>query len=321
MTKSIDLRQFIRDVPDLPEARHPVPRRDAAPRPTRRLFRAAVDALAAPFQGQGVDRVLGIESRGFIFGRRARRDLDTGLVPSASRASCPGARRNATYELEYGTDKSRSTWTLSSRGPEGAARRRSARHGRHGGRRLSSLAREAEPVGRAPDRAPASSMAAREARRGSGARGDGVLGSQRESRDRIGLLVARRIVRAYDDVPRAVDPGSPGASSNCHGQREAATSGMRVTTWSVDAPSSSSSPISSSPARLGRSVSSPTIGAADYGPGMRGRGDLHAGLLLGPFRRGHQRAGNDAELVDLPHPRWSRLRRIGDRIRERRGLR
>jgi adenine phosphoribosyltransferase len=45
-----------------------------------RAFRAAVEALAAPFRSDGIDRVLGIESRGFILGAPVALALGAGLV-------------------------------------------------------------------------------------------------------------------------------------------------------------------------------------------------------------------------------------------------
>ena len=55
-------------------------------------FRDTVDALAAPYMGQTIDRVVGIESRGFILAPRSPTGSAPASCPSASRASCPRRR-------------------------------------------------------------------------------------------------------------------------------------------------------------------------------------------------------------------------------------
>lgn len=67
-------------------------------------FRTAVDQLATPFQGQSIDLVVGIESRGFIFGSAVADRLQTGFAPVRKPGKLPSTTVRATYELEYGTD-------------------------------------------------------------------------------------------------------------------------------------------------------------------------------------------------------------------------
>ena len=67
-------------------------------------FRAAVDALAAPFAAEGVDLVVGIESRGFIFGSAVADRLRTGFAPVRKPGKLPSQTERATYQLEYGSD-------------------------------------------------------------------------------------------------------------------------------------------------------------------------------------------------------------------------
>jgi len=67
-------------------------------------FRAAVDAMAAPYVGQHVDLVVGIESRGFIFGAAVADRLNAGFAPVRKLGKLPHATRRASYQLEYGTD-------------------------------------------------------------------------------------------------------------------------------------------------------------------------------------------------------------------------
>lgn len=67
-------------------------------------FRAAVDSLALPFEGQGIDVVVGIESRGFIFGSAVADRINAGFTPVRKPGKLPSTTVRATYDLEYGTD-------------------------------------------------------------------------------------------------------------------------------------------------------------------------------------------------------------------------
>jgi adenine phosphoribosyltransferase len=67
-------------------------------------FRAAVDSLALPFQNQGIDIVVGIESRGFIFGAPVAQRIGTGFAPVRKPGKLPFTTLRETYALEYGTD-------------------------------------------------------------------------------------------------------------------------------------------------------------------------------------------------------------------------
>lgn len=67
-------------------------------------FRETIDALAAPYVGQGVDRVVGIESRGFILAAAVADRLGAGFVPIRKPGKLPAATLRESYALEYGTD-------------------------------------------------------------------------------------------------------------------------------------------------------------------------------------------------------------------------
>ncbi len=67
-------------------------------------FRETIDALAAPYAGQGVDRVVGIESRGFILAAAVADRLGAGFVPIRKPGKLPSATLGESYALEYGTD-------------------------------------------------------------------------------------------------------------------------------------------------------------------------------------------------------------------------
>jgi adenine phosphoribosyltransferase len=67
-------------------------------------FQMAVDAMTAPHQSARVDLVVGIESRGFIFGSAMADRLRTGFAPVRKLGKLPAQTRRASYALEYGTD-------------------------------------------------------------------------------------------------------------------------------------------------------------------------------------------------------------------------
>jgi adenine phosphoribosyltransferase len=67
-------------------------------------FQMAVDAMAAPHRGKKIDVVVGIESRGFIFGAAVADRLKCGFAPVRKLGKLPSKTRRASYELEYGTD-------------------------------------------------------------------------------------------------------------------------------------------------------------------------------------------------------------------------
>ena len=66
-------------------------------------WRFAVDALASRYQSERVDVVVGVESRGFIFGGAIAHQLQAGFVPVRKVGKLPGKTIEVEYELEYGT--------------------------------------------------------------------------------------------------------------------------------------------------------------------------------------------------------------------------
>jgi adenine phosphoribosyltransferase len=98
-----DLRRFIRDVPDFPK--DGILFRDVTPLlADPGALRRAVDAMAAPFRELGIDRVLGIESRGFLLGAPVALALGAGLAIVRKPGKLPWRTVRASYELEYGSD-------------------------------------------------------------------------------------------------------------------------------------------------------------------------------------------------------------------------
>ena len=67
-------------------------------------FQMAVEAMTAPHRGQSIDLVVGIESRGFIFGAALADRLKTGFAPVRKLGKLPSKTRRASYALEYGAD-------------------------------------------------------------------------------------------------------------------------------------------------------------------------------------------------------------------------
>ncbi len=97
------LKAAIRDVPDFPKPgvvfkdittllRDPV------------LFRRSIDLLVAACGDRPVDKVVAIESRGFLFGGAVAHQLGAGFVPVRKPGKLPCRTVEASYELEYGTD-------------------------------------------------------------------------------------------------------------------------------------------------------------------------------------------------------------------------
>lgn len=97
------LRTLIRDVPDFPKPG--ILFKDFTP-----LIRdpaglaLAVELMANPYRGKGIELVVGAESRGFIFGMALAQSLSAGFVPVRKPGKLPAAKRSIAYELEYGKD-------------------------------------------------------------------------------------------------------------------------------------------------------------------------------------------------------------------------
>ena len=67
-------------------------------------FRDVIGALAAPYDGKGIDHVVGIESRGFILGAAVANQLGSGFVPIRKPGKLPSKTHREDYALEYGSD-------------------------------------------------------------------------------------------------------------------------------------------------------------------------------------------------------------------------
>ena len=98
-----DLKQYIREVPEFPKPgilfydittllQHPL------------ALRMAVDRFVWLFAAKRIDKVVGIESRGFMFGPIVAYDLNAGFVPVRKPGKLPYEKIRESYDLEYGTD-------------------------------------------------------------------------------------------------------------------------------------------------------------------------------------------------------------------------
>ena len=98
----IDLKSLIRTIPDYPKPG--IMFRDVTTlMGNAGGFKAAVDALVAPFVGK-VDAVAGIEARGFIFGGAVAERLGCGFIPIRKKGKLPWTTIGQPYTLEYGID-------------------------------------------------------------------------------------------------------------------------------------------------------------------------------------------------------------------------
>lgn len=100
----MDLRDYIRTVPDFPKPG--IMFRDITTvlsNPTS--FQMLVDSLVERYQGLTIDKVVGIESRGFIVGAPVALALQVGFVPVRKPGKLPADVVGIDYELEYGKDR------------------------------------------------------------------------------------------------------------------------------------------------------------------------------------------------------------------------
>lgn len=99
----MDLTKFIRAVPDFPKKG--ILFRDITPLlKNPAALKTAVKMLADPFRDNGVTDVIGIESRGFIFGSPLAIELGVGFIPIRKPGKLPCQTSREEYSLEYGTD-------------------------------------------------------------------------------------------------------------------------------------------------------------------------------------------------------------------------
>ena len=99
-----DLRATIRTIPDYPKPG--IMFRDITTLlGDARAFRRAVDELVQPWAGMKIDKVAGIEARGFILGGAVAHELGRGFIPIRKKGKLPHQTVRMAYLLEYGSDE------------------------------------------------------------------------------------------------------------------------------------------------------------------------------------------------------------------------
>jgi adenine phosphoribosyltransferase len=97
----MDLRPYIRDIPDFPKPG--IIFKDITPLlADPQAFGYVVSHLAQRYAGRGLSRILGVESRGFVFGAALARDLRLPFIPARKPGKLPYKTIAESYDLEYG---------------------------------------------------------------------------------------------------------------------------------------------------------------------------------------------------------------------------
>ena len=99
----MNLKDFIRDIPDFPQPG--ILFRDITPLlRNAAAFNYAVDQLAERYQGQPLDAIVAVESRGFLFGAPLACRMSKPLITVRKPGKLPGATISVEYDLEYGSN-------------------------------------------------------------------------------------------------------------------------------------------------------------------------------------------------------------------------
>lgn len=99
----MDLQKWIRDVPDYPKPG--IIFKDITTLlKDKYAFRESINEMVAHYRDQKIDQIVGIESRGFIFGAALAYQLGTGFVPVRKPKKLPSKTERMEYQLEYGSD-------------------------------------------------------------------------------------------------------------------------------------------------------------------------------------------------------------------------
>lgn len=102
-TQSIELNNYIRDVPDFPKPG--ILFKDITPLlMNHAAFAATIDRFADEFANQGIEVIAAAEARGFLFAAPLALRLGVGMVPIRKPGKLPYQKHSYSYELEYGTD-------------------------------------------------------------------------------------------------------------------------------------------------------------------------------------------------------------------------
>lgn len=99
----MNLKKLIRDVPDFPKAG--IIFKDITPLlKNAKGFKSAINHMAKKYKDKKIDKIVSMESRGFIFGPALALKLGGGFVPVRKKGKLPYKTTSVEYQLEYGTD-------------------------------------------------------------------------------------------------------------------------------------------------------------------------------------------------------------------------
>ena len=98
-----ELKNIIRDIPDFPK-KGIVFKDITTLLSDAKSFHRMIDLIAHRYVGQHIDKIVGIEARGFILGSALAYKLGTGITLVRKPGKLPHKTRQVTYDLEYGTD-------------------------------------------------------------------------------------------------------------------------------------------------------------------------------------------------------------------------
>jgi adenine phosphoribosyltransferase len=101
--KPAELSQCIRDIPDFPK-KGIIFKDISTLIKNQKAFKASIDILAEKYGHEKIDYIVGIESRGFIFGAPLAYKLGAGFIPIRKKGKLPYKTKSITYSLEYGED-------------------------------------------------------------------------------------------------------------------------------------------------------------------------------------------------------------------------
>jgi len=100
----MDLKQFVRDIPDFPQPG--IVFRDITPLlQDPAAFRSVVSRFTDEYRDAGLNAIVAIESRGFLFGAPLAQNLGISFVPIRKAGKLPAAHMSVEYSLEYGTSQ------------------------------------------------------------------------------------------------------------------------------------------------------------------------------------------------------------------------
>lgn len=100
----MDIKSLIRTIPDYPKPG--IQFRDITTLLKDPLgFQATIDAFFERYEDQKIDKIVGVEARGFLIGAPLAYELGVGFVPIRKQGKLPGEKAGYDYELEYGGDR------------------------------------------------------------------------------------------------------------------------------------------------------------------------------------------------------------------------